>query len=63
MVGLCDLLHSLCMIYLRIYAFVSIFVCFLRLRKFVKLSSGHRNLVMEREAWHAVVHGVAKSQT
>ena len=24
---------------------------------------GLRELVIEREAWHAVVHGVAKSQT
>ena len=25
--------------------------------------SALRELVMEREAWHAVIHGVAKSQT
>ena len=25
--------------------------------------NGHRRLVMDREGWHAVVHGVAKSQT
>ena len=24
---------------------------------------GVRKLVMDREAWHAVIHGVAKSQT
>ena len=24
---------------------------------------GLRELVMEREAWHAVVHGIAKSRT
>ena len=25
--------------------------------------SGLRELVMDREAWHAVVHGITKSQT
>ena len=24
---------------------------------------GHRELVMDRETWHAVVHGAAKSRT
>ena len=24
---------------------------------------GHRELVIDREAWHAAIHGVTKSQT